>query len=1080
VSENDATLTPAQHAVVRHGIAQAAVVEAGAGTGKTFTIVERVAALHEQGICRADKILLLTFAKKAAAELRARIARRLHDIAPTCSTFHAFAWSLLRDHAYEVGMAPETEVLEDVEARVEFKRAFDEFLEDPAGQSAGFPMRAFNQEEIRRELFSIDQQLKQRNLSIDAFEERALEAASAFESAPYRELRKPYLKPQRGKEWSVELRQSEEQFRAEIAWELERVQACAGILRRFAARLAARHALTYADLLVRAQQALRERPQLRAEFQRRYACCIVDEYQDTDLSQHRLLEALFGEELGGVMVVGDTLQSIFSFRGARPENFALFLDRPAVARYALAHNRRSRQEILDLAHATIAVAHPEAQALEGQRGPAGEQVVFCNTVWEASDRYLPIEVAREREAEAVTQRIAALLASGTTVDTGAGPEPISPRHIAILSRTKRNVQPVTEALVMFGIPFKLVGGVGFYDAPEIRDTLAWMRLLANPFDSLAVARALQSSAIGASDAAVARLGLGLEPEETAFARRALLDALPEGDALAGEAAAAASALRNLLDELAPHAALPLSTALAAVIEATRIAQEAAASDDPRAAQALANIAKLEALARSFAESSPAAQAADFVSFIEELENVDFDEREADVTAAEAVTISTIHAAKGLEWPFVFVLGVWPQLAPDSRLFVDDASGALLYAENPDGGRSFHYQSVKLRADAHGYIPRDLEKEQPEELRLFYVALTRARDRVYVSGPRLHPSKSNPSGKPHDYFARLNEGLAARGWPTEEPAPKDAPPYARRLQAQAVNGSARPVVRKGRATRGEDKSRLAVALSYSLIARYERCPRQAAYRTVLRLPDLGAQGRAASVSRDDDVDGLEPLHAAPIDSLQNAGEYGQTLHKALELWAADRRDGRAPADPAAYLDAALRTVGAGPSRSQREEALHVLGRIQRELSGWKPLHVEAPFTLDFGEHGTPALVFGYLDLIARDEAGRACLVDYKTGEPSPDHGLQLALYRLAAREVYRIEIERCLIGRIAGATFTLEPIDPVHEPELRARIRAVREGLERGDERARPGAWCWSCVYRNAPCRDYPRTSSRPQPEKATV
>lgn len=1079
MSDNVTGLTPAQHAVVRHVIGQAAVVEAGAGTGKTFTIVERVAALHEQGVCRADKILLLTFARKAAAELRARIARRLDDVTPTCSTFHAFAWSLLKDHAYEVGMAPETEVLEDVEARVEFKHAFDEFLDDPDGQSAGFPLRAFNREEIRRELFSIDQQLKQRGVSIDAFEERALEAASAFEGITYRELRKRYVKPKGDKEWSVELGQSEEQFRAEIAWERERVRACVGVLRKFAVRLAARHALTYADLLVRAEQALRERPELRAEFQHKYACCIVDEYQDTDLSQHRLLEALFGEELGGVMVVGDRLQSIFSFRGARPENFALFLDRPAVARYTLAHNRRSRQEILDLAHAAITVAHPEAQTLVGHRGPAGEQVVFCNTLWEASDRYLPVEVAREREAEAVTQRISALLASGAIVDAGAGPEPISPRHIAILSRTKRNVQPVTEALVTFGVPFKLVGGVGFYDAPEIRDTLAWMRLLANPFDSLAVARALQSSAIGASDAAVARLGLGVAHEETAFARCALLDALPAGDALAEEAAAAASALRDLLDELAPHAALPLCTALAAVIEATGVAKEAVAGDDPRAAQALANIAKLEAFARSFTESSPAAQAADFVSFIEELENVDFDEREADVTAAEAVTVSTIHAAKGLEWPFVFVLGVWPQLAPASRLFVDDATGALLYAENPDGGRSFHYQSVKLQADAHGYIPRDLEKEQPEELRLFYVALTRARDRVYVSGPRLHPSKVNPSGKPHDYFVPLNKGLAARGWPTDEPAPKDAPPYARRSQARTVNGSAQPVVRKDHVARGDDERRLAIGLSYSLIARYERCPRQAAYRTVLRLPELDAQASVADV-RPDDEDGLEPLRTAPLDSLQNAGDYGQMLHKALELWAADRRDGRVPANPAAYLDAALRAVRAGPSRSQREQALHVLGQIQDELLAWKPLHLEAPFTLDFGEQGSPALVLGYLDLIARDEAGRACLVDYKTGEPSPDHALQLALYRLAAREVYGIEIERCLIGRIADATFALEPIDPVEEPELHARIRAVREGLARGDERATPGEWCWSCSYRNAPCRDYPRSSPRPQPEKATA
>lgn len=1075
--EIGAVLTPAQQAVVEHALETAAVVEAGAGTGKTFTIVERVAALHERGICDADRILLLTFARKAAAELRARIARRLGDVTPTCSTFHAFAWSLLKDHAYEVGIAPETEVLEDVEARVEFKHAFDAFLDDGQAAPSGFPLRAFNRDEIRRELFLMDQQLKQRGVSIDEFEANALAAADAFERTPHRALRQRYQKPRGGKEWSIEAEISDQALVREIVWERERIRACADIFRRFAARLDARHALTYADILVRAEEALRAHPALRASLRRRYACCIVDEYQDTDLSQHRLLEALFGEQLGGVMVVGDTLQSIFSFRGARPENFALFLNRPTAVRYALAQNRRSHQEILDLAHASIVPVHTDAQRLQAERGSAGAQIVHSTTTWESGATYLPVEAAREREAEAVARRIALLLASGRQVDTGSGPEPISPKHIAILSRTKRNVQPVTEALISLHVPFKLVGGVGFYDAPEIRDTLAWIRLLANAFDSHAVARALQSSAIGAADATLARLARGVQDDETAFARRALIEELPAGDELAERAADAARRLRALLESLAPHAALPLSAALAAVIEAAGVARAAASSDDPRSTQALANLSKLEALARSFAQTLPGAQPADFVSFIDELENVDFDEREADVTSEEAVAISTIHAAKGLEWPFVFVLGVWPQLAHEPRIFVDLATDALLYAENPDGSRPFHYQSVKLRADAEGFVPRDAGKERSEELRLFYVALTRARDRLFVSGPRLYPSKENPAGKPHDYILRLDAGLLERGWLVDEPAPDVAASYASRTSQANARIATRPRSLPAK-MRSEDASRLAIPLSFSRIARFERCPREAVYEMALGLPEIGrAKHGSARWSAEDAVD--EPGAAAPPDALLNAGEYGQTLHKALELWASDLRDGRSSASAALYLDEALKLVRSPPSREQHDEALFALERIKTELGRWKPLQIEAPFTLDFGDEGDPLLVTGYLDLVATDADGKVCLVDYKSGDPFEDHALQLALYRMAAREVYGLPVERCLIGQVAGKNFSLDQIQPVDETELRDRIRAVRRGLAQREDRARPGKWCWNCSYRAAPCLDYQDNTpkrARPKPK----
>ncbi len=1065
-------LTSAQRSVVEHPLGKPGLVDAGAGTGKTFTIVERVAALDETKTCPADKILLLTFARKAAAELRARIARRLNDKTPTCSTFHAFAWSILSSHAYDVGISPETTILEDADARVEFHKAFDEFLDDPKAAASGFPLRTFNCEEIRTSLFRIDQKLKQDGMSIAAFRERALTAADVFGAVRYRELLEPYRRPQQGKTHKTVAQTGDDAFQQEMTWEKARIDACADILRRFSERLAARNALTYADILVRAEKALRENDALRSELRERYRCCIVDEYQDTDRAQHRLLEALFGSGLASVMVVGDALQSIFSFRGAQPENVAVFSTAPEAVRYTLVENRRSRQEILDLAYASVAVAHNNAQALRGERGHAGEQIVHLTSLWTpGAARYLPADEARKLEATAVAQRIRHLLASGQSVAVGERSEPISPRHIAILSRTKKNVQPITRALLDASVPFKLVGGVGFYEAPEIRDVLAWIRLLANPFDSLAVARALQSSAIGASDATVTQLARGSGRDETAFARRALIEDLAETefDAPVREAA---HKMRRLLDALAPYAALPLVGALRAVLEATGIEREYRERLGPRAEQARANLTKLEALARSFAAQSPDAQPADFVSFMNELELVDFDEREADVSSSDAVTIATIHAAKGLEWPFVFVLGVWPKLPGGPRLFMDEKTGALLYAENPDGSRSFHYDSVTRAADEQGLVPRkESSKENPEERRLLYVALTRARDRLFISGLRLKPSKAHPHGKPHDYVQEIYDWLSAQAWVADEFVPPDVPtlvPDFLSMDQQPTSqpSSAQPTRLTGSgAALSARETTLTLPLSYSLLARYERCPRQATYKVMLRLPEV-SENQKEKRPEPRTEQSFDSGELAGPDSLLGAGEYGQVLHKALELWAVDKRNKISVKSPAAYLDDATRLLAIAIPKKQRDEAQSALQRSILELREWQPVHIEAPFTLDFGEEGRPLLVSGYLDLLAKTTKGQACLIDYKTGDQAVDHALQLALYRRAADEVYGMKNPACFVGQIDGKDFTLRNVEPVAPGELRARILAVRDGLLAREHRAIAGPWCWTCGYRDAPCRDY--------------
>jgi len=1066
-------LTNAQRDIIHHPFEHPGVVDAGAGTGKTFTIVERVAALHESGECPASQVLLLTFGRKAAAELRARIARRLGETAPDCQTFHGFAWSILSSHLYDIGLSPETSIIEDANARVEFRSVFDAFLRDPAAADSGFPLRQFNRDEIRHELFALRQRLKEQGVPIEVFHDRALAAAESFTRVRYRELRRPHKRPKGGQEFKVLAKVSDEQLVQQISEERTRVNAVTEMFARFDRRLADRHALTYADILVHAERSLRENAPLRKELRARYRCCIVDEYQDTDLAQHRFLEALFGSGLGSVMVVGDVLQSIYSFRGAQPGNVEAFKRAPQARSYPLFENRRSVQEILDLAHHAVVPSHPEAHALVGERGSAREQVVHVSSLWADPGtralEYIPFDEGRVLEARAVARRIRQLLSAGGTVELPDGTrEPIAPRHIAILSRTKTNVQPVTDALLAEGIPFTLVGGVGFYDAPEIRDALAWLRLLADPFDSHAVARALQSSAVGASDSVLARLAYNTDRDETSFARRALVEEIAGDDALASAAREACARMRGLLDELAPYAAFPLLGALRAVFDHTGIEVYYRRSSQARAPQAVANLAKLEAFARGFALESPGAQPADFVSYIDELERIDFDEREADVPSHEAVTISTIHSAKGLEWPIVFVLSVWPNVRARPRLFVG-ADGALLYAEGADGSRPFHFLAAKFEADDEGNVVREDEREEDEadaeERRLFYVAITRARDRVFISGLRGRPSKSNASGKPHQFLERVYQWLSERGWAADEVVPamtEPAPMIAVRAD-HAIERVKHSIAGYAPTT----KSVLAAPLSYSLIDVFEECPRRATYRAMMRLPEVGGAERRRRARRDWETPDASEI--AADDSLLASGDYGEVLHKALELWAIDKRSGAAGRTAGALIAAAAELVSLSPGRAQTQMAERALEKIAQKFDSWTPLLAEARFTLDFGEEGKPLLVIGYLDLLAQDGDGDICLVDYKTGGARGTHfGLQLSLYRAAARDVYGFTDVRCFVGRVKDDAFSLEPVEPVSDAELRKRIIGVRDGLLARDTQPIAGAWCGTCGYRAAPCMDYQR------------
>ncbi|MDQ2818349.1 MAG: ATP-dependent helicase, partial [Candidatus Eremiobacteraeota bacterium] len=856
IHEPEVSLSEEQQAAVAHDHLLPAIVDAGAGTGKTFTIVERVAALCAGGKLMPSQILLLTFGKKAAGELQRRLVQRLGPQLepPPVATFHAFALGVLRQYAYDLTISPDLNLINEVDARLEFALAFGELErgelpEDASNFCLRFPLR----DEVRESLFLIVQKLKDTGASIEAFRRRALRAADDFARVPYRKI------VQIGKRVvNVIAEVSDAEFDDQIKAEGARVEAACALFQRFDQRLALRGALTYADLLLLAENALREKPSIAADLRRRFKHCIVDEFQDTDPRQDSLLEAIF-DGFAGVMAVGDPRQSIYGFRGADPHNFEVFRRSYRCVDHALSENRRSRQEILDLAHHIISVHSDDASPLRAARGSAHAQVVHVSAgfFWPGSPAP-NAEESRKREGAAVARRIAWILQSGRSVEESGRRVPLGPRHIAILSRNKTKIQPYTDALLELGIPYRLFGGVGFYDAPEVMDALSWMKLLADPFDSIPLARAAASPGIGISDATLSELN-PVRASDTqrgdhdadVFARRLLVDPLADG--LNAQGHERIQRLRETLEALESYAGAPVGLAYEAMLERSGLARAAAASGVRDAAQALANLRKLGGLARTFGLRNPGARPADFVGYIYALEQSMEDDREADPPSADALSVMTIHAAKGLEWPIVFIVDVWPRGQHDKLpVRVDEQTGAMIVSEGGDGVRPFHTHALQEDADSQGHtLPKkDRAKDdgrEREERRLYYVALTRARDELFISGKRTPPSKTNPAGKPDEFLAEAISWMETRGWPVDEPLPSlpltgdeafpQAPPAMAGSDSARTDAgcetalSAQPNGAVTPALRPAAKFRVPT-LSFTLMARFERCARQVNYELAL--------------------------------------------------------------------------------------------------------------------------------------------------------------------------------------------------------------------------------------------------------
>ena len=831
----------------------------------------------------------------------------------------------------------------------------------------------------------------------------------------------------------------------------------AGAEVRYAGSKAARRALDFDDLLVRTRDLLQRDRQVRWGLRSRIRALLVDEYQDVNGVQQAIFDLVGGADPGGaeapppavLVAVGDLKQSIYRFRGADVTVLAGLAERFRRGDGRVLHlseNHRSAPAVLDLVNAVFEscmrpgpgarpyqVSFGEADRLvprrQGGASPACEIMVDAEE-GNAAER-------RAREARAIAGRIGALVSGRAGVAVRErGPDgverPRVPRHgdVAILFRRLTQIGEYERTLRQAGIPYRMARGGGFYQASEVRDLGELLSSLGEPGDALAWAALLRSPFCGISDGVLllaSRMGLGTlwrrEPGEVVEAvRRAWNEAAgvssaPRPDplpAMRGEGAPPSPqtesgiapppgviaelerlrrflvewrALRALRGRLGPHEILERA--------AERLDLEAALLAGPEGERRAFNVRKAVVMARRFAEAG--GTAAGFATRLRDMAARPPREPEADLPAEDAVAVLSVHQAKGLEWPVVFVADMAARPRGDARRAFLDDRGRVCAA-------CFDLATEEFVATGSVEAAREeaSRAEAAESRRLLYVALTRARDYLVLSGGAEKDGAETWSG----LVATAATGRLATCLPLAEAGSRAVGPALEPGRSASSPPGPTPAVPRLASPAAPPAVRLAV----TDLAEYARCPRR---HWLARRVGLPERGPSASSPQDD------PARATARGTLAHAmlsevDLAAPPLERQAQLQASAARRGLDPGGPAVrrILRDVRRFLDSPP------------GRRLASLAGAGGLDREVPFLLRVGERPACYLT-GAIDALGRDRSG-ITVVDFKYAVHRPGaaerYRFQLLAYALAASRAHPGRKVRAVLQylRAGGAEIDLTP------------------------------------------------------------
>lgn len=1024
-------LNAEQQAAVRHPINQPLKVIAGAGTGKTTILVGRYVHLLEQGI-PAGRLLALTFTNKAAGEMLERLSRTVPGFdagAAWVMTFHAFALRLLKAEALHAGIDPRFRVIAQTDARVAYERACRAFLSGRLKNAFFDPERLkrlrLDRQSLLDDVYALIMQLKDAAVTPDEFVTTCNAALPVCHRTMVDALHQLPAKATRSLDKLLERAVYERDYEQEL------VGAVYTLYLRYQHELARRRALDFGDLVQRACDVLDRCPERRRYYQDLFCHILVDEFQDTSEAQFKMIRLLAADDrLSNVTVVGDDKQSIYGWRNARVENVRDF-DAENWGGRSLTVNRnyRSFGEILELACHSIGLSPYFSQRLSDigllpeQKGYRGEPAIFVY-------RGEP-----SGEAAFIARQVRLLLETGR-----------SPDEIVLLMRSLRGAKPYEDALQSEGVPYHTVGGMGFYDRQEVKDLLSLLRVIDDPLDSVAMLRLLTRPPFGLSDRFLSELsGLGFtcDPEMPVelYDRLERVHQLPDFEGRAG----GMERVGRLMDVLAELRTMRASASPSELIMHALGLPDYQAWLDGRSVRERrrceANLQKLSGLAADFTRRSPSATLHDFLLDVDVALRYDLIESEGTSSPGSTVRLMTIHQSKGLEFPVVFVLRIGPGRFPTRfyrpGLSYDPQLGLVVSRINGEHslkGSPFSYDKYPEAYEGRVRCPENEARltQQEEERRLWYVALTRAQDMLFLSGPpAIEPVEGGKRKTPvTDYLTEAEELLQTRPeWgavvagPVGFLEPMGGLPATVEAAAVAERLMARVAVRSKRARTG--LARL-VDLSFSTLRVFWHCPERYYFLNRWGFPQV------SPVSLSDKLG----YHPAIL---------GTAVHRALER-GHEAGTGEMERYQKAF-DAACRDQGIPPEVAAKVYFPMVSEWLKAYASG--PLGAITPgerweqaFTLDVPAAGTVIRLRGFIDHLRPRSDGGWDVIDYKTNrhigaEELADYRLQLQLYALACRNVLDIRPDSLSLYHLPTASLTPVPKD---EPELKkALLLLIKSG-----------------------------------------
>ncbi len=690
-------LNPQQREAVVHEGGPLLIV-AGAGSGKTRVLTHRIGYLLAARGVQPGQILAITFTNKAAAEMRERVEHLVGGRARAMwvLTFHSACVRILRREATHLGLKSSFTIYDQADSQ----RLMSMVLRDLDLDPKRYPARAFSAavSNLKNEL--IDEETNAARASDGTHHDRMI--ADAY--------------------------------------------------RGYQRRLRQANALDFDDLIMTTVHLLQAFPQVREHYRRRFRHILVDEYQDTNVAQYELIRQLVGEEgedtsPAELAVVGDADQSIYAFRGASIRNIVEFeKDYPTAHTILLEQNYRSTQNILAAANGVI--ARNQGRMPKRLWAAAGEGAKITGYVADSE----------HDEAAFVARQI----------DDLGDKHGIRPGDVAVFYRTNAQSRAIEEVLVRVGLPYKVVGGTKFYERKEIKDILAYLRIISNPTDTVSLRRILNVPRRGIGERAEACVAALADRERVPFV--VALGRAADAPGIAPRSLAAIQAFTGMLEDLrlVHEGGGGVGTLTEAIVERSGYLAELRASSDPQDQTRIENLAELVNVAREFdqartdrlrdteadatdataaidaAEATTATEATDATGatgatdalgaadaseagddtastdledFLEQVSLVaDADEvpEHPDAQAQGVVTLMTLHTAKGLEFPVVFLTGM-------------------------EDGTFPHLRSLGN------------EKELEEERRLAYVGITRARERLHVSRAAVRSAWGTPTYNPPSRF-----------------------------------------------------------------------------------------------------------------------------------------------------------------------------------------------------------------------------------------------------------------------------------------------------------------------------------------